>query len=246
MSNRRVPLLDDEYYHIYNRGNNKQKIFLDNKDYLRFVKCLFICNSYLNFRFRDDIIEPKIDAFDIKRRKNLVSIGAYCLMPNHFHIYIKCCKKGHYQNGKNNISEFMHKLSTSYAKYFNKKYKRTGGIFEGTFKSVHINNDNQARYLFSYIHLNPIKLINPKWKEGINMKEKEIIDHLSSYEWSSYKDYLNIKRKQNNILNISDFPDYFSNISNFNKEIYKWIALPTGASILEVKNKRKDDCKYLK
>ena len=64
----------------------------------------------------------------------------------------------------------MHRVLTAYSKYFNAKYHRTGSLFEGKFKSVHINKDTQAKYLFSYIHLNPLKLIDSKW----NKKEKEV------------------------------------------------------------------------
>ena len=59
----------------------------------------------------------------------------------------------------------MHKLLTSYSKYFNKKYKTYGVLFEGKFKAVHVNTDVQAKYLFSYIHLNPVKLIQKDWKK---------------------------------------------------------------------------------
>jgi len=138
MSNRKVPLVDGEYYHIYNRGNSKQKIFLNKEDYDYFVKCLYCCNSYKSFKFREDVIKPNINAFDFERGEPIVSIGAWVLIPNHFHIYITFSHKSDlWQNikrnkDKNRISEFMRKVSTAYAKYFNAKYERTGGLFEGS------------------------------------------------------------------------------------------------------------------
>ncbi len=227
MAKRIIPFVKGEYYHLYNRGNSKQKIFLNEEDYKHFIKLLFVCNSKRNFKFRDNIVDIKIDAFDFERGNRIVSIGAWVLMPNHFHIYITI--NPHIpdmweEERKNYISLFMRKLATAYAKYFNAKYKRTGGLFEGKFKAVHIENDNQAKYLFSYIHLNPIKLIDSNWKEfGINDTQKAL-EFLIDYKWSSYLDHRGITRLENNILNIKDFPDYFSNIKGFNKEILEWLS----------------------
>jgi putative transposase len=220
MAKRIIPFVKGEYYHLYNRGNSKQKIFLDEEDYKHFIKLLFVCNSKRNFKFRDNIVDIKIDAFEFERGIPIVHIGAWVLMPNHFHIYIMInphMSDMWEEKGKNAISEFMRKLATAYAKYFNAKYNRTGGLFEGKFKAVHIENDNQAKYLFSYIHLNPIKLIDSNWKEyGISDIPKSL-EFLSEYKWSSYFDHRGISRSENKILNIKDFPDYFSNIKGFDK-----------------------------
>jgi len=149
-------------------------------------------------------------------------------MPNHFHLYlIALPKQGFGEIEKNNITEFMGKLCTAYAKYFNKKYNRTGSLFEGKFKSVHVEDDIQAKYLFSYIHLNPIKLIQSDWKEiGINNK-KEAVDFLNIYKWSSYEDYLLSERKENLVLNKEKFPSYFENPNIFKKEIFEWLEIQT-------------------
>jgi putative transposase len=127
------------------------------------------------------------------------------------------------KGGRNYISEFVRKLSTSYVKYFNGKYKRTGGLFEGSFKSIHLKNDNQAKYLFSYIHLNPVKLIQKDWKETGIKNLKGALEFLNNYKWSSYFDFTGVERKENKILNIEDFPKYFDNIKDFNKEILGWL-----------------------
>jgi len=228
MAIRKVPFVVGEYYHLYNRGNSKQKIFLDKKDYEHFVKLLFVCNSNNKFKFRDNIVACKIDAFDFEREEALVSIGAWVLMPNHFHLYItanphmsdmwKSCKK-------NPISEYIRKLLTAYTKYFNIKYNRSGGLFEGSFKSVHVDSDNQAKYLFSYIHLNPVKLIQKNWKENGLKNKNEVLEFLSNYRWSSYLDFREVVRRENKILNIENFPKYFNDIKNFDKEIINWLKL---------------------
>ena len=89
MSLRKVPFLEGEYYHIYNRGNSRKKIFLDDKDYSHFVKLLYLCNSVQGVNFRDRVIEKKIDAWSFKKGDPIVSIGAWVLMPNHFHLLVK-------------------------------------------------------------------------------------------------------------------------------------------------------------
>lgn len=222
MSTRKIPFVEGEYYHIYSRGNSKQKIFLDVQDYERFLKLLYLCNSENNIDFREDIVRKNINAWDFDRGKTIVSIGAWVLMPNHFHLYLTLNpRKSDFR--KNEVTEFMRKLLTSYSKYFNKKYKRTGGLFEGQFKAVYIKNDNHAKYNFSYIHLNPIKLIDKNWKEnGIKDLQKANM-FLKSYKWSSYLDYKGVVRPENKILNIEKFPKYFKNIKDFDKEIIDWL-----------------------
>ncbi|MCC6323344.1 hypothetical protein IT400_00980 [Candidatus Nomurabacteria bacterium] len=225
MSNRKVPICDGEYYHVYNRGNSKQKIFLDEEDYMHFIKLLYISNTYKKYKFRDNIVDHNIDAFEFDRGETIVSIGAWVLMPNHFHFYITTSHQSDWWEKieRNRISEYMRKLLTAYTLYFNKKYNRTGGLFEGKFKSVHINNDNQAKYLFSYIHLNPIKLIQKDWKKNGIRNTKKALDFLGNYKWSSYQDYKGDNRIENTILDTKNFLQYFSSIKDFEKEILEWL-----------------------
>ncbi len=223
MTYRKVPLVSGEYFHIYNRGNSKQKIFLDDEDRERFIKLLYLSNSKKNVNFRDDIVEQKIDAWDFERGETIVSIGAWVIMPNHFHLYITSPDPGSGETRESRISLFMNKFCSSYSKYFNKKYDRTGSLFEGRFKAVHVDNDIQAKYLFSYIHLNPLKLIDPLWKENV-IKDKEIIlNFLNEYKWGSYLDYKGHYRKDSKILDKGHFPNYFKSILDFDKEILDWI-----------------------
>ncbi len=225
MSNRKVPICDGEYYHVYNRGNSKQKIFLDEEDYKHFIKLLFVSNTYKKYKFRDNIVDHNIDAFEFDRGETIVSIGAWVLMPNHFHIYITTSHQSDWWKKveRNRISEYMRKLLTAYTLYFNKKYDRTGGLFEGKFKSVHINNDNQAKYLFSYIHLNPIKLIQKDWKKNGIKNTKKALEFLGNYKWGSYQDHKGIQRTENTILDTKNFLQYFSSLNDLDKEILDWL-----------------------
>lgn len=223
MGIRNVPLVQGEFFHVYNRGNSRQEIFLDDEDYERFIKLLYLCNSEKRINFRDDIVDKHIDAFEFERGDLIVNIGAWVLMPNHFHIYITSPKNCLGEGSLENISRFMLKLCTSYSKYFNKKYNRTGKLFENKFKSVHISDEIQGKYLFSYIHLNPIKLIQKDWKE-VEIKDKQkALTFLDSYKWSSYLDYDGKIRKANTIINKENFLNYFNTIRDFKKEIFEWL-----------------------
>ncbi|MDP2788915.1 MAG: transposase [bacterium] len=214
MSIRKVSFETGEFYHIYNRGNSKQKIFQDQKDYERFLSLLFLANGINNFNYFNLTRDRTL--YDFDRGENLVAIASYCLMPNHFHILIT-------QTDKGSISKFMQKLTTAYVMYYNEKYKRSGSLFEGKFKSEHVDNDNHLKYLFSYIHLNPVKLLESKWKElGIKNKLK-VLGFLKKYKFSSFKDYLGEKREESIILNKKPFPDYFPTSKIFLSEILEWI-----------------------
>ncbi|MFA6393073.1 MAG: transposase [Candidatus Paceibacterota bacterium] len=221
MSIRNIKLVSDEYFHIYNRGNGKHKIFLDEEDYDRFEKILYICNSEKNFNFRDSIVNIKIEAYDLERGTPLVSILAWVLMPNHFHLFLISPRQGLGEEEKENISKYMQKVSTAYVMYFNKKYKRTGSLFEGKFKAKHINKENYFNYLFAYIHLNCMKLIQSDWKKsGIRDKEKAK-NYLKIFSHSSFQDYFGNKRKQEKIINKNMMPKYLKKVHI--NELFEWI-----------------------
>jgi len=208
-----------EYYHIYNRGTDRRTIFTNKKDYERFISLLYLCNNTASIDLCSFIRGGRSlsELLNVKIKESLVDIGAYCLMPNHFHLFIR-------EKQENGISLFMKKLLTAYSMYFNKKHTRTGGLFEGPFLATHIDNDEYLKYLFSYIHLNPVKIIDPKWKEnGINNKE-EAKKHLLTYIYSSYFDYMNMDRKEKKILNKQAFPEYFANSGEFDQFIDEWLS----------------------
>ena len=212
MSIRKVVFVPGEYYHIYNRGNSKQVIFHDKQDYNRFLALLYAVNSKQNIIFR--LVFNDMYKFD--RGERFVSIGGYCLMPNHFHLLLTETEDG-------SISKFMQKLTTAYSMYYNEKYARTGSLFEGKFKSEHADNDRYLKYLFSYIHLNPVKIIEPNWKEKGIADEQKTKRYLVSYPYSSYMDYLGIKREFSKIIDWKNFPDYFPSKSTFNKCLDDWL-----------------------
>lgn len=213
MSERKFPFAPDEFYHLYNRGNSKQVIFKDAYDYYHFIQLLYIANDFDTFKLRD---LPEKDTFNCVRNKQLVAIGSYCLMPNHYHILIR-------QLEDNGISKFMQKLATGYSMYFNNKYERTGGLFEGRFKARHVDSDEYLKYLFSYIHLNPVKLIDATWKEQGIRNSEEAYTYASNYRYASLSDYLGLVRPEHSILNPEYFPDYYSSHRDIQKELFSWL-----------------------
>lgn len=170
MPYRITPLVNDQIYHIFNRGVAKLPIFTDKRDYKRFLETIYYYQfqgpkpqfSQLN-RFKD---------FKFEKNKKIVEIFCYCLMPNHYHFIIK-------QLQENGISEFIGKLSNSYTKFFNTKHKRVGPLLQGQFKAVRIAGEEQLLYVSRYIHLNPTTSF--------------LVRDLKEYSWSSYPAYIGLK-----------------------------------------------------
>ncbi|PIQ66889.1 MAG: hypothetical protein COV95_01700 [Candidatus Zambryskibacteria bacterium CG11_big_fil_rev_8_21_14_0_20_40_24] len=225
--NRGIKFAEGEYYHIYNRGVEKRKVFLNLQDWKRFQTLLYLCNGTKPFAFKDlNIKKQKIsrgstsgeiqNLFSVDVGEKIVAIGAYVLMPNHFHIIIKEIKE-------NGITEFMRKLLTAYSMYFNKRHERVGPLFQGTFKAKHLDYDQYLKYQFAYIHLNPIKLIEPKWKETGIKNLRRASSYLKEYTFSSYHDYGGITREEIVILNKDEFPVYFKNQYSFKGFLKDWL-----------------------
>lgn len=222
--NRKHAFSEGEYYHIYNRGVDKRDIFLDNEDYRRFLFLLADANDKVA------LIEREARRPGRKRRQkdHLAAVGAYVLMPNHFHLLVKEIEEG-------GISKFMQKVMTGYVMYFNTKYARTGTLFGGRFQSRHVDSDTYLRYLYAYIHLNPVKLMDGKWKErGITnfTKAKRFLDE---YGYSSYQYYSRFHgRKERNpelstdeILSSQEFPGYFIKRGDFRDMVDDWLRYRT-------------------
>lgn len=122
------------------------------------------------------------------------------------------------------ISLFIQKVSTAYTMYFNKKHSRTGALFSGRFKARHADNDIYLKYLFSYIHLNPVKIIEPKWRESGIHDIKRAECFLKEYRFSSYAEYCQQTRPESAIINRKEMPEYFKNKTDFKKTLRNWLA----------------------
>ena len=220
---RKDPFITCEYYHIYNRGVDKRVIFKSTKDYERFMMLLYISNSDDSFRL-DDILNKKHKTFSevlvLDKGKPLVSIGAWCLMTNHFHLLIK-------QESDGGITKFMRKLGVGYAMFFNLKYQRTGALFGGLFKSKLIGaDDNYMRQLFGYIHINALEIEFPGWQNKVNKSSINMKKFLKSYRFSSYPDYIGEDRIEKNIIKTENFPEYFQDAQSFEDFLENYFIEP--------------------
>lgn len=190
MPYRLTPFINDNYYHIFNRGVEKRKIFLNDQDHQRFLQTLY----YYQFsgpkpRFSTHKIFKSKDFY---KNPKIIEIACYCLMPNHFHLLIKQIKDG-------GIQEFANKISNSYTKYFNTKYKRVGPLFQGAFKAVAIETDEQLIHLSRYIHLNPYV--------------SELTKNLETFPYSSYKDFIKITK--NELCNPEHILQFFKDTKDY-------------------------------
>jgi hypothetical protein len=104
--------------------------------------------------------------------------------------------------------------------HFNLKYKRTGKLYEGVFKSTHVNTDHYLKYLYSYIHLNPAKLVDKNWRENINKNITNLLKYVFDYRYSSLSEYRNYTFS---ILNPCAFPEYFKKPEAHKKELFGWL-----------------------
>ncbi len=200
----RRPFASGGVYHIYNRGVDKRPIFLDDSYFSRFVSLL---KHYLKYDYPYSILLQRrrkckdVKSFTLKLENHrwehsLVEILSMCLIPNHFHLQVR-------QLVEDGISTFMHRLGTSYTNYFNTRHERTGCLFQGTFKSVRVENEGQFLCLNRYIHVNPTAA-------GL-----VTIKNLASWEWSSLPEYLGKCEDKDKICNTEEILSYFKDTASY-------------------------------
>ena len=175
-TNRKIVFSNGQIYHAFNRGIDRRNVFTGLRELSRAEELIkyYVCKeppvSYSKFlqlpkATRDEVTQQ------MKKDEKLVNVLAYCLMPNHFHFMLQ-------QNSEKGLSTFISNFTNAYTKYLNTKHERAGPMFEGAFKAVLVESDEQLIHLSRYIHLNPVvsSIINE--------------DQLPSYRWSSYPSYI--------------------------------------------------------
>lgn len=193
-------MVNGEYYHIFNRGVDKREVFADPRDYERYILSMILMNDeqdglmirWRNFKRSHPGRSP--DEFlrlNLSKRKKLVEIIAFCCNPNHYHFILR-------QLEKKGIEKFMQRISTGYTMYFNEKNHRSGSLFQGRFKSTHINSNELLLHLSVYVNCN-------SEIHGIEKAEK--------YQWCSFPDYIGIRK--NGIINKSAILDQFANAKSY-------------------------------
>ncbi len=164
---RKVSFAEGEFYHIYNRGTDKRTVFLDDQDFARFLQSMVEFNNlhpvgglYMSsFKNKNSILRHPMSQYrsdgvlgDLgkeaeEREEQLVEIIAYCLNRNHYHLLLK-------QLSDRGIEKFMQRIGNGYTKYFNHKYERTGVLFQGKFKAVHVDSNQYLLHVSAYVNLN--------------------------------------------------------------------------------------------
>ena len=181
-----------DFFHILNRGVDKRKVFLTDKDYLRFIHDMYEFNDTTpvrtrgTYRFNKNVAVGQLHN-DKKReeRELLVRIHCFALMPNHYHLLLSPAVE-------NGIPLFMKKLNAGYTKYFNEKNNRVGALWQGGYKSVPIESDRHFNFIPYYIHFNPLDMHAPEWRTQCPAKPTQALAFLEKYRWSSHRDYLGL------------------------------------------------------
>lgn len=202
---RRVPIAVGEWYHCYNRGVDRRKVFRDTRDYERFLLLCFLGNGTRNLRpsnLRNTSLSRALQNEGMMQTKPLIELGAYCLMPNHVHFIVK-------EHTEGGLAAFMQKVFTGYSMYFNKRNDRTGALFAGTYKSSHLSSDRYFKHAINYVHMNPIELYEPNWKTGSG-NLGVIEEKLRDYRYSSLPEHSGIERAERKLLGTEVFTLYDS------------------------------------
>lgn len=223
---RKIQFAKKEYYHLYNRGIDKRNIFLNQKDVNRFFQSIVLFNTIepIGSIYEKTYLPKRKSNFggeaskkgtvrEINKNK-LVNIVAYCLNPNHYHFIVE-------QVTEKGIEKFMHRLATGYTMYFNEKEKRSGALFQGVFKSVHINSNEYLLHLSAYVNLND-KVHN------FGGEASKIVKSMSS--WGEY-----IGESKNEVCEKGIILEQFRNMRE-----YKKFALESLKTIRERKDALRD------
>jgi len=175
---RKIPIAQGEYYHLLNRGNNKQNIFKDDRDrarllflllFLQGTVPLFNASQYVSYFTRHRVFNISEKMLQRITGSRQVELASFVLMPNHFHLLA-------FEKEDGGISQYMQRVLNAYTKYFNTRYERSGHLFQGPYKAIRMKDNRQLLYLSAYIHRNPKGL--GAWKKN---------EH--TYPWSSFQDY---------------------------------------------------------
>lgn len=192
--NRKFNFTPGHSYHVFNWGVDQREIFSDVYDYHRFLRLLYLCNSDQPLNYNRLATFNLKHLFKIDRGCKLVSIKAYCLMPNHFHLLVK-------ENEKGGVSKFMSRLATAYSMYYNYKYSRRGKLYEGPFRARPISSVTVLQELINFVHSQPLKLLTPQTNQP-EVGTIAALDYLKNYPFSSLVDYLGIDRLQKEIIEV--------------------------------------------
>lgn len=196
-----------ELFHVLNRGVEKRDIFMDERDRFRFVHGLLLFNTAKPANNTTYLLETDNDLRNrYLESERIVDLHAWCLMKNHYHLLLS-------ERTEGGLTKFIRKLNVGYANYFNERYKRSGSLFQGRTKKVHIHSEPHFLHILHYTHLNPLDYVSGarEWRGGRITEPAKAKAQLEKYRWSSYQDYC---RKKNfpSILTTEFFKDSIGNV----------------------------------
>jgi len=201
---RKVILANDEIYHIYNLGVERRPTFTDKREYDRALLTLDYYRNAETITGLAQVLRLDSEKRDFffsqlaKRNEKLIDVLCYCFMPNHFHFLLKQLIEG-------GIQTFVSNFSNSYTRYFNVKRKRIGPLFQGAFKAVRIEDNEQLIHVSRYIHLNPVT--------SLFVKESD----LENYHYCSFKEYISGRAK---ICDTNIVLNQFPSVHGYKKFVY--------------------------
>ncbi len=174
------------FFHLLNRGVEKRTIFSTNADYLRFIHNLYDFNDKHNatqsyYIRRKQVL--KEEPATLHTREEIIDVFCWALMPNHPHIFIQ-------ERKEKTTGDFSRKVFGGYTMYFNEQNKRSGVLFQGKTKIIRVDDDAHFLFLPFYIHLNPLSLFQPNWKEDGIKDIEGAIKFLEEYRWSNLRDII--------------------------------------------------------
>lgn len=174
------------FYHVYNQGVDKRDIFMDPLDSFRFAKALESFNTTNSTKFyelfKDEYgLSDRTPLANKKRKKGkkLVSVVAFCLNPNNFHIVLK-------QESKDGVALFMKKIAVGYTNYFNSRYDRSGSLFAGRYKSQEIEGDADLQAVSAYVNLN--NHVHDEYGENTHIVRSSMRDYISPDDGMGFVD----------------------------------------------------------
>ena len=175
-----------EYYHCYNRGTDKRVIFNDKQDYNYFIKSVVAYNSFETLgklRLQQNVLSEQ----------QLVEVVSYCLLPNHYHMVLK-------EKTEGGISKYIQRISIGYTMYYNEKHKRSGALFQGSFKSKFIETDQDLKQVISYVTYNNVvhNISNDElFRSKLNLQAEIVRDPISNFpSESQMMEVVNIIKEQ--------------------------------------------------
>ncbi len=173
-----ITWMQGHYYHIFNRGARRLTIFPDESSYHFALKLMKRYCRQFSF-----------------------AMIAYCLMPNHYHFLVR-------QDSNVNAGQLPQRVFNVYAKAYNQRHERSGTIFEGRFKAVHVGNDRYLRYLCQYIHANPVK--------------DSVVGQIDAWPFSNYLEW--VGQRKGTLIDHDFVEDYFQGPASYQERLAKFIS----------------------